>query len=119
MSFPSDKQEIQSKNGMPMQEMLDIMTKWDRDTALTVYDIEFENNQPAFFKKVGFTNWEQRDSDEFVEFMASVSLTHTVMFVTPFGQVFITRSTNGQTNIDFCMIEAMLNAYYRDENAWP
>ena len=50
-------------------------------------------------------------SDEFVEFMFDVSLTHKVMYVEANGYVFITESEDHQTNIDADLIAAMLNAY--------
>ena len=92
--------------------MVNIMSKWNwQMSVLRVYDIKFKDGHPHYFRTVGFTDWNNRDKEEFLEFMFDVSLTHKVMFVDEYGGIFITKSDDGQTNIDADLIEEMLNAY--------
>ena len=86
--------------------------KWSwQKTVLRVYDVKFKDGHPKYIKVVGFTDWNDRDKEEFLEFMFDVSLTHKAMFVDKGGLIFITKSDDGQTNIDADLIDAMLNAY--------
>jgi len=104
--------DIECKNGMPVEIMMRRMSKWSYDkSVLRVYDIQFKNGHPFSFRLFGFTDWHDRDIEEFVEFMHQMSFTHKVMFVEENGYVFITESNDGQTNIDADLLEAMLNAY--------
>lgn len=80
-------------------------------SSLKVMEVKFKDGHPCYFKRVGFTDWNNRDKDEFVEFMFDISLTHKVMFVDKYGGIYITKSDDGQTNIDADLIEGMLNAY--------
>ena len=80
-------------------------------TVLRVYDIQFKDGHPFGMRQFGFTDWYNRDIDEFVEFMHQMSFTHRVMYVEDNGYVFITESKDNQTNIDADLIAAMLNAY--------
>lgn len=108
----SDVHYLDTNNGMPIKVMLNIVSKWSWQKAvLRVYDVKFKNGHPHRFRMVGFTDWNDRDKEEFLEFMFDVSLTHKVMFVDKDGHIFITESANGQTNIDADLIEGMLNAY--------
>ena len=108
----SDVHYLDTNNGMPIKVMLNIVSKWSWQKAiLRVYDVKFKNGHPYRFRVVGFTDWNDRDKEEFLEFMFDVSLTHKVMFVDKEGHIFITESANGQTNIDANLIEGMLNAY--------
>ena len=108
----SDVHYLDTNNGMPIKVMLNIVSKWSWQKAvLRVYDVKFKNGHPHRFRVVGFTDWNDRDKEEFLEFMFDVSLTHKVMFVDKDGHIFITESANGQTNIDADLIEGMLNAY--------
>ncbi len=59
----------------------------------------------------GFTDFHNRDAEEFVEFMHQMAFTHKVMYVEENGYVFITESKDHQTNIDADLITSMLNAY--------
>ena len=104
--------DIESKNGMPLEIMMERMSRWSYDkSVLVVYDIQFKDGHPYGIRMMGFTNYCDRDIDEFVEFMHHMSLTHKVMYVEESGYVFITESDDGQTNIDAELIERMLNAY--------
>ena len=108
----SDVQYLDTNNGMPTKVMLNIVSKWNWQKAiLRVYDIKFKNGHPHYVKIVGFTDYNDRDKEEFLEFMFNVSLTHKVMFVDKDGRIFITESDDGQTNIDADLMEDMLNAY--------
>ena len=115
ISFPitiRDSLYIESKNGMPVETMMDNISKWSwQKSVLVVYDIQFQNGHPFSFRVFGFTDYNDMDMDEFVEFMYSISFTHKVMYVEENGKVFITESKDHQTNIDADLIEAMLNAY--------
>ena len=111
-TLQSDVHELEAKNGMPRGVMVNIMSKWNwQMSVLRVYDIKFKDGHPHYFRTVGFTDWNNRDKEEFLEFMFDVSLTHKVMFVDEYGGIFITKSDDGQTNIDADLIEEMLNAY--------
>ena len=104
--------ELEAYNGMPTEVMTNIMSQWNwQYYALKVYDIMFKNGHPRYFKSVMFTERNDRSKNEFVEFMFDVSLTHKVMFVDKYRNIFITESENGQTNIDANLIAGMLNAY--------
>ena len=108
----SDVHDLEANNGMPIEVMMNIMSKWSWQTSiLRVYDVKFKDGRPHYFRVVGFTDWHDRDKEDFLEFMFDVSLTHKVMFVNKYGGIFITESDNGQTNIDADLIEDMLNAY--------
>lgn len=108
----SDVHYLDTNNGMPIKVMLNIVSKWSwQKSILRVFDIKFKNGHPHRFRMVGFTDYHDRDKEEFLEFMFDVSLTHKVMFVDKDGHIFITESANGQTNIDVNLIEGMLNAY--------
>lgn len=108
----SDVHYLDANNGMPTKVMLNIASKWSWQKAiLRVYDIKFKNGHPRYVKIVGFTDWKDRDKEDFLEFMFDVSLTHKVMFVDKMGSIFITKSDDGQTNIGADLIDVMLNAY--------
>lgn len=108
----SDVHYLEGLNDMPREVMMNIMSKWNwQKSVLRVLDVKFKNGHPHRFRMVGFTDYHDRDKEEFLEFMFDVSLTHTVMFVDKDGHIFITESANGQTNIDANLIEGMLNAY--------
>ena len=112
ITLQSDVIHIERGNGMSVAKMMDIVSSWNlEDCVLKVLDIRFKDGMPHSFRSVGFTDWCCRSKDEFIEFMADVSLTHKVMFVEDNGCVFITESDDGQTNIDADLIDAMLNAY--------
>jgi hypothetical protein len=97
---------------MPMEVMMSIMSKWSwQNTVLRVFDVKFKDGHPHYVKIVGFTDYNNRDKEEFLEFMFDVSLTHKVMFVDKSGYIFITKSDDGKTNIDADLIGGMLNAY--------
>ena len=103
---------IEGKNGMPVETMMDNISKWSwQKSVLVVYDIQFKNGHPFSFRLFGFTDYNDMDIGDFVEFMYSISFTHKVMYVEDNGKVFITESKDHQTNIDADLIEAMLNAY--------
>ena len=104
--------DIERKNGMHVETMMGRISKWSYDkSVLMVYDIQFKNGHPYGIRQVGFTDYHDRDRDEFVDFMYSISFTHKVMYVEENGYVFITESKDHQTNIDADLISAMLNAY--------
>ena len=108
----SDRRDIERKNGMPVEVMKILASHWTYDnTVLRVYDIQFKDGHPFGVRQFGFTDYYDKDIDEFVEFMFDVSLTHKVMYVEDNGYVFITESEDHQTNIDADLIAAMLNAY--------
>ncbi len=108
----SDIHYLEINNGMPTVVMMSIMSQWNwQKSVLRVYDIKFKNGHPHYVKIVGFTDYNERDKEEFLEFMFDVSLTHKVMFVDKDGRIFITESDDGQTNIDADLMEDMLNAY--------
>ena len=112
LTLQSDVIHIERGNGMSVAKMMDIVSRWKLGgCVLRVFDIQFKDGLPHSFRAVGFTDWCCRSKDEFIEFMANVSLTHKVMFVENNGGVFITESDDGQTNIDADLIDAMLNAY--------
>ena len=111
-TLESDRKIIEANNGMPVEVMANIMSQWSwQKTVLRVFDIRFKNGHPHSLKMVGFTDYNDRDKDEFVEFMFNVSLTHKAMYVDKYGCIFITKSKDGQTNITVELIDAMLNAY--------
>lgn len=108
----SDIYDLEAQNGMPTEVMMNIMSQWNwQKSVLKVFDVKFKDGHPHSFKLVGFTDWNARDKEEFLEFMFDVSLTHKVMFVDKYGYIYITKSDDGQTNIDANLIDAMLNAY--------
>ena len=108
----SDVHYLDINNGMPTKVMLNIVSKWNwQKSILRVYDIKFKNGHPHSVKRVRFTDYNDKDMEEFLEFMFDVSLTHKVMFVDKDGRIFITKSDDGQTNIDADLIDVMLNAY--------
>ena len=115
ISFPitiRDSLAIESKNGMSVENMMDNIFKWSwQKSVLAVYDIQFQNGHPFRFRLFGFTDYNDMDIGDFVEFMYQMSFTHKVMYVEDNGRVFITESKDHQTNIDADLIEAMLNAY--------
>ena len=115
ISFPitiRDSLYIEGKNGMPVETMMDNISKWSwQKSVLAVYDIQFKNGHPFCFHVFGFTDYNDMDVEEFVKFMHQMSFTHKVMYVEKNGKVFITESKDHQTNIDADLIEAMLNAY--------
>ncbi len=108
----SDVNDLEINNGMPTEVMCSIMSQWSwQKSVLRVYDVEFKNGHPHSVKMVDFTDYNERGMNEFLEFMFDVSLTHKIMFVDKDGRIFITKSDDGQTNIDVDLIEGMLNAY--------
>ena len=112
ITLSTERCDIESKNGMSVEIMMDRISKWSYDkSVLMVYDIQFKNGHPYGIRQFGFTDYHDRDIDEFVEFMHHMSFTHKVMYVEENGYVFITESDDGQTNIDADLIERMLNAY--------
>ncbi len=112
ITLKSDVYDLETNNGMPTAVMVNIMSKWSwQKSVLRVYDVKFKDGHPHSFRVVGFTDYNERDMEEFLEFMFDMSLTHKVMFVDKDGRIFITESDDGQTNIDADLIEDMLNAY--------
>lgn len=112
IAFRRDQEDIETNNGMPVEVMVRIMSQWSwQKSVLRVCDVKFKDGHPNRFRVVGFTDYNDRDKEEFLEFMFDVSLTHKVMFVDKDGRIFITESNDGQTNIDADLIERMLNAY--------
>lgn len=108
----TDRLDVERKNGMSVETMKKLASNWTYDnTVLRVYDIQFKDGHPFGVRQFGFTDYYDRDTDEFVEFMFDVSLTHKVMYVEANGYIFITESEDHQTNIDADLIAAMLNAY--------
>ena len=108
----SDVHYLDTNNGMPIKVMLNIISKWNwQKSILRVYDVKFKNGHPHYVRIVGFTDYNDRSMEEFLEFMFDVSFTHKIMFVDKDGRIFITESNDGQTNIDAELIDAMLNAY--------
>ena len=108
----TDRLDIERKNGMSVETMKKLASNWAYDkTVLRVYDIQFKDGHPFGMRMFGFTDYHERDVDEFLEFMHQMSFTHKVMYVEENGYVFITESNDGQTNIDADLIDAMLNAY--------
>ena len=111
-TLQSDVHELEAKNGMPMEVMLCIISQWTfQNTVLKVFDVKFKDGHPHYFRTVGFTDHNYKSEEDFQEFMFDVSLTHKVMFVDEYGGIFITKSDDGQTNIDADLIDGMLNAY--------
>ena len=112
ITLQSDVYDLEAHNGMPIEVMMNIMSQWNwQKSVLTVYDVKFKDGHPHSFRVVGFTDYNDRDKEDFLEFMFDVSLTHKVMFVDEHGRIFITKSDDGQTNIDADLIGGMLNAY--------
>ena len=114
ITLQSDVYDLEAKNGMLMEVMLNIMSQWSRQkSVLKVFDVRFKDGHPHSFRVVRFTDWNYfvRGKEDFLEFIFDVSLTHKVMFVNKDGGIFITKSNDGQTNIDADLIEGMLNAY--------
>jgi hypothetical protein len=110
--FRRDQKDIETNNGMSVKNMVKIMSQWSlQKSILRVYDVKFKDGHPHQFRVVGFTDYNDRGKEEFLEFMFDVSLTHKIMFVDIGGHIFITKSDDGQTNIDADLIERMLNAY--------
>ena len=108
----TDRLDVERKNGMSVEVMKILASNWTYDkTVLRVYDIQFKDGHPFGVRQFGFTDYYDRNIDEFVEFMFDVSLTHKVMYVEANGYVFSTESEDHQTNIDADLIAAMLNAY--------
>ena len=108
----TDRLDVERKNGMSVEVMKKLASNWTYDkTVLRVYDIQFKDGHPFGVRQFGFTDYYDKDTEEFVEFMFDVSLTHKVMYVEANGYVFITESEDHQTNIDADLIAAMLNAY--------
>jgi len=115
ISLTTEILDIECKNGMPVEIMKKRASNWNRqNSVLRVYDVQFKNGHPFGIRQFGFTDYHDRDIDEFVEFMHQMSFTHKVMYVEENGYVFITESNDGQTNIDADLITAMLNAYKLD-----
>ena len=111
-TLQSDVHALEAHNGMPVEVMMNIMSKWTfQTTVLKVFDVKFKDGHPHYFRTVGFTDYNGKSEEDFLEFMFDVSLTHKVMFVDEYGGIFITKSDDGQTNIDADLIEDMLNAY--------
>lgn len=112
ITLQSDVYDLEAHNGMPIEVMMNLMSQWSwQKSVLTVYDVKFKDGHPHSFRAVGFTDYNDRDKEEFLEFMFDISLTHKVMFVDKNGRIFITKSDDGQTNIDADLIEEMLNAF--------
>ena len=104
----SDRVAILRGDGMSNEEMVRIANQWEVDwTPVRVYNVIYENGHPMKAQNRFFTGERKED---FVEFMAAVSLTHRVMFVEESGAIFITESKDGNTNIDADLIEAFANA---------
>ena len=104
----SDIYDLEAQNGMPIEVMLNIMSQWNwQKSVLKVFDVRFRDGHPHSFRVVGFTDYNDRDKEEFLEFMFDVSLTHKVMFVEDTGSVFVTESSDGQTNIDAGFMEEL------------
>ncbi len=46
--------DIESKNGMPVETMMDRMSKWSRQmSVLMVYDIQFKDGHPFGIRQLG------------------------------------------------------------------
>ena len=112
ITLETDRWDIECRNGMPVEIMKKRASNWTHNnTVLRVYDIQFKDGHPFGMRMFGFTDYHERDVDEFLEFMYQMSFTHKVMYVEENGYVFITESKDHQTNIDADLIDAMLNAY--------
>lgn len=112
ITLQSDVYDLEAHNGMPIEVMMNIMSQWNwQKSVLKVFVVKFKDGHPHSFGAVGFTDYNDRDKEEFLEFMFDISLTHKVMFVDKNGRIYITKSDDGQTNIDADLIGGMLNAY--------
>ena len=95
-------------DGMSNEEMVRIAKQWEVDwTPVRVYNVIYENGHPMKAQNRFFTG---EGKDDFVGFMAAVSITHRVMFVEKDGAIFITESEDGNTNIDADLIEEFARA---------
>ena len=103
-----DRVAILRGDGMSNEEMVRIAKQWEVDwRPVRVYNVIYENGHPMKAQNRFFTG---ERKDDFVEFMAAVSLTHRVMFVEKDGAIFITESKDGNTNIDADLIQEFANA---------
>lgn len=70
----SDVHYLDTNNGMPIKVMLNIISKWSWQKAiLRVYDVKFKNGHPHYVRIEGFTDYNDRSMEEFLEFIFDVS----------------------------------------------
>jgi hypothetical protein len=109
-----DIHEIESHDRMPIGCIHSITDKWDYFiTNPRVINVIFKNGRPFGFQYTRFTNIDLNTKEQFIEFLAKISLTHRLMFVESDGGIFVTESEDGQTNIDAELIETLAEAAYR------
>lgn len=109
-----DIHEIESHDRMPIGYIHSITDKWDYFITIPkVINVIFKNGRPFGFQYTRFTNIDLNTKEQFIEFLAKISLTHRLMFVESDGGIFVSESEDGQTNIDAELIETLAEAAYR------
>lgn len=109
-----DIHQIESHDRMPIGCIHSITDKWEYGfiTIPKVINVIFKDGRPFGFQYTLFTNIDRITKEQFIEFLAKISLTHRLMFVESDGGIFVTESENGQTNIDAELIETLAEAAY-------
>ena len=114
---PSDIHEIEAHDKMPIPVMHNtISTTWDwRFICLRVVNVIVDGKgKPYGFQTMNFPTIDLEEKEKFMEFMAGLSLTHKLMFLDNYGNIFVTESNDGQTNIDADMIDMMVSSVFQE-----
>jgi hypothetical protein len=100
---------------MPIGCIHSITDKWEYGfiTIPKVINVIFKDGRPFGFQYTRFTNIDPSTKEQFIVFLAKLSLTHRLMFVESDGGIFVSESEDGQTNIDADLIETLAEAAYR------
>ena len=110
--FTENKIAIMANDGMSKDEMFKMASGWTTDNVpICVYDIIYGKDLlPDSGRAHVFC---ENEMDDFTDYMAGISLTHRIMFVSRTGGIFVTEATDGNTNIDADIIEACFAGFKR------
>lgn len=105
-----DITRIKKLDGMSNMRIIEVAEGWSVPKTflfLTIVNITFFNGVPAAYQQKSFRGEHMED---FVESMAELSLTHRIMYIED-GAIIVTESTDGTTNIDADVIDAIASSF--------
>ena len=111
--YNSDRHVVLNSDNMDMGEITKNLELSALDKAsITINEIVFEGGVPV---KCHRTFFDYIDNEEMVShaicWLAELSMTHRMMYMTGDGGIFVTESNDGQTNIDYEFLDSISRHY--------
>jgi len=113
--YNSDRHVVLNNDNMDIGEITRNLELSALDRAsITINDIVFEGGTPVKCHRLFF---DYIDDKEMVSHaickLAELSMTHRMMYMTGDGDIFVTESNDGQTNIDCEFLDSISRHYLR------